>query len=104
MASIVKRGNSFCVVYSYTSENGERKQKWETFHNNEDALKRKKEIEYKQSIGKFKAPSCTTLDDLLAEYVELYGKNKWAMFCCLRVFLLMSFLLTILLQLFQYRH
>ena len=79
MASIVKRGNSFCVVYSYTSENGERKQKWETFHNNEDALKRKKEIEYKQSIGKFKAPSCTTLDDLLAEYVELYGKNKWAM-------------------------
>ena len=93
MASIVRRGKSYCVVYSYAAENGEKKQKWETFHNNEDALKRKKEIEYKQSIGKFKAPSCTTLDDLMVEYVELYGKNKSSIWKSIRRLFLVGLIL-----------
>ena len=29
MASIVKRKNKYSVVYSYTDENGNKRQKWE---------------------------------------------------------------------------
>ena len=70
MASIVKRRGRFCVVYLYTDSKGNRKQKWETLQ---------KEIEYKEQIGTFVIPQCSTLDDLLKEYVALYGKNTWAM-------------------------
>ena len=31
MASIIKRGKSYCVVYDYVNSDGQRKQKWETF-------------------------------------------------------------------------
>ena len=31
MASIVKRNNRYCVVYTYKHTNGTLKQKWETF-------------------------------------------------------------------------
>ena len=31
MASIVKRKRSILVVYTYTDENGNKRQKWETF-------------------------------------------------------------------------
>ena len=31
MASIIKRNNNFCVVYSYKDADGTPKQKWETF-------------------------------------------------------------------------
>ena len=34
MASIVKRKNRYSVVYTYTDENGVKRQKWETFANN----------------------------------------------------------------------
>lgn len=79
MASIVERGKSVCVVYQYTNEQGSRKQKWESFPNKEAAIKRKKEIEYKESIGKFTVPSCKTLKELLTEYVQIHGKTKWAL-------------------------
>ena len=79
MASIVQRGNRYCVVYQYTNENGERKQKWETYKTSSDAKRRKKEIEYKEEIGTFTVPKCKSLDDLLREYVALYGKATWAM-------------------------
>ena len=36
MASIVKRGNSYSVVYM-TSIQGQRKQKWETYHSLDEA-------------------------------------------------------------------
>ena len=32
MASIIKRKKSYSVVYNYVDENGETKQKWETWH------------------------------------------------------------------------
>ena len=38
MASIVKRGNSYSVVYM-TSIQGQRKQKWETYHSLDEANK-----------------------------------------------------------------
>lgn len=36
------------------------------------------EIEYKQQLGSFIIPTCNTLNELLKEYVSLYGKTKWA--------------------------
>lgn len=79
MASIVQRKNSFYVVYNYTDENGNRKQKWESYHSMTDAKKRKKEIEYRQEIGSFVVPQCKTVRELLKEYVALYGKTTWAL-------------------------
>ena len=79
MASIIKRNNNFCVVYSYKDANGTPKQKWETFTDLSDAKNRKKEVEYKESVGTFVVPQCKTLNDLLPEYVALYGKSKWAL-------------------------
>ena len=38
MASIIKRKKSYSVVYNYTDENGETKQKWETWHTHKEAL------------------------------------------------------------------
>ena len=69
MASIVKRNNRYCVVYTYKHTNGTLKQKWETFTDLADAKNRKKEVEYKESVGTFVAPQCRTLKDLLKEYV-----------------------------------
>ena len=71
--------NSYCVVYTYKHTNGTQKQKWETFTDLADAKNRKKEVEYKESVGTFVAPQCRTLKDLLKEYVTLYGRTKWAL-------------------------
>lgn len=79
MASIVKRKKSYGVMYTYTDESGKRKQKMETFKTMAAAMKRKKEVEYKKIIGTLTVPKCTTMKELLKEYVEMYGKTKWAM-------------------------
>ena len=78
MASIQQRGNRFCVVYSYDTPDGQHKQKWETFRTQADAKRRKAEIEYKQELGSFVVPQCKTMDELLTEYVNLYGKVTWS--------------------------
>lgn len=78
MASITKRRDRYCVVYLCDDENGKRKQKWETFKTLDEAKRRKAEIEYRQELGKLIIPQCRTLDDLLKEYVSLYGKNVWS--------------------------
>ena len=44
MASIIKRKKNYSVVYNYVDENGETKQKWETWHTHKEALKRKAKI------------------------------------------------------------
>ena len=49
----------------------------ETFATQKEADKRKKEIEYKQSIGKFEVQKCVTLKELIEEYVQIYGHDKW---------------------------
>lgn len=41
MASIVKRKNRYSVVYTYTDDNGVKRQKWETFATNAEAKKGK---------------------------------------------------------------
>ena len=53
MASIVKRKKKYSVVYTYTDENGNKRQKWETFETNSEAKKRKLQVEYEQESGTF---------------------------------------------------
>ena len=79
MASIVKRGNSFCVVYYYMTHDGKKKQKWESYKSLPEAKKRQNEVEYGKELGTLIVPTCTTLNDLLKEYVEIYGRSKWAL-------------------------
>ena len=62
MASIRERNGKFNVIYSYTNEKGERKQKWETYETKAEAKRRKKEIEYKKEMGSFVVRKCKTLD------------------------------------------
>ena len=78
MATIICKRNKFNVVYSYYDEAGKRHQKWEAFPTMPEAKQRKSEIEYKQQLGSFTIPTCNTLNELLKEYVSLYGKTKWA--------------------------
>ena len=71
MASIVKRKKKYSVVYTYTDENGNKRQKWETFETNAEAKKRKLQVEYEQESGTFIPPSAKTVNDLLDEYMLL---------------------------------
>ena len=79
MASIIKRKKKYSVVYTYTDENGNKRQKWETFETNAEAKKRKLQVEYEQESGTFIPPSAKTVNDLLDEYMSIYGVNTWAM-------------------------
>ena len=79
MASIIKRRNRYSVVYTYTDENGKKRQKWETFLTNADAKKRKAQIEFEQLQGSFIVPNSKTLRDLLEDYMSIYGVNTWSM-------------------------
>ena len=79
LASIVQRGNNYYVVYLYTDERtGKRKQKWESVPSKEAAKLRRLEVEYKNEAGTLVVQQCNTLEELLKEYVELYGRNTWS--------------------------
>lgn len=78
MASIVKRRKKFSVVYTYVDEQGNKRQRWETFDTNAEAKKRKAQVEYEQESGTFIVPSAKTVADLLSEYMNIYGVNTWA--------------------------
>lgn len=78
MAFIRKRGKKFCVVYKVKDENNVEHQKSETYPTQKEAERRKKEIEYKMSVGKFEVPKCILLKELLEEYVKIYGHDKWS--------------------------
>lgn len=77
MASILKRKKAYSVIYSYTDEGGETKQKWETCHTHKEALKRKAEIENQQFNGTFLPPNKQTVASFLEDFVRTYGVNKW---------------------------
>ena len=78
MASIVQRNKSYSVVY--TIYDGEKKrQKWETYHSYEAALRRKEQLNLIQQHEKERARYQEgTLAQFLREYVELYGRVNWA--------------------------
>ena len=75
MASIHKRNGKYAVMYNYVDENGKRRQKWESFKTQAEAMKRKKEVEYKKVAGTLTVPKCTTMSELLNEYVAMYGNH-----------------------------
>lgn len=75
MASIVKRNSSYTVVYYYKDKLNIRKQKWETFKTLEEAEMRKRMIETGSSLYISKIH---TFQDLVAEFVDIYGKSKWS--------------------------
>lgn len=78
MAFIRERDGKFSVVYKIKDEKGKVHQKSESFKKKKEAEKRKHEIEYQMDKGTFKVEKRTTIEELLAEYVKLYGKEKWA--------------------------
>lgn len=78
MASIVRKNNSYCVVYSYLDESGKPRQRWESYKKLADAKQRKSEVEYKDSVGALVIPTCKTFGELLKEYVTIYGRQRWA--------------------------
>ena len=78
MASIKRRRGKYHVVYYYLNEDGEKKQKWESFDTEAEAKHRKAEIEYKQGSRTFIAPSKTTVAAFLEDFVSLYGTKKWS--------------------------
>lgn len=78
MASIRKRRNSYCVVYTYQTDDGAKKQKWETFPSYAEAHKRRAEIEYKQTEGTFVAPNKQLISSFMEDFVSLYGEKKWS--------------------------
>ena len=77
VASIIKRKTKYSVVYTYTDNNGTKRQKWETCGSHVEAKKRKAEIEHQIDTGVFIPPSADTLSDFLDEYVSLYGVSTW---------------------------
>ena len=80
MATIVKRGNKYSVVYNYTDENGVTRQKWEPpIPTKKEAQKRKNEIEHEMATGTFIVPSTMKVKDFLDEFVEMYGLRKWGL-------------------------
>ena len=79
MASIIKRKKNYSVVYNYVDENGETKQKWETWHTHKEALKRKAEIENQQHTGTFLPPSNQTITEFLyAHRCRNSNSPRWA--------------------------
>lgn len=79
MATILQKNDRFYVIYSYRDNEGKRKQKWETFKDMGAAKNRQREVEYKEQAGNFVVPQCKKLEELLQEYIELYGKTRWAL-------------------------
>ena len=77
MASIIKRKKSYSVVYNYIDENGDTKQKWETWHTHKEALKRKAEVENQQNSGTFLPPNNQKISEFLYDFVCTYGEKKW---------------------------
>ena len=77
MAYIRKRKKSYSVVYRVNDADGTEHQKSEGYTTLKEAEKRKKDIEYKQSLGTFVVPKCTKVKELIKEYVRIYGHNEW---------------------------
>ena len=80
MATIVKRGKKYSVVYNYTDENGVQRQKWEPpVATKKESRQRLAEVEYEIQKGTFIVPTCRKVSDFLVEFVEVYGTKKWGL-------------------------
>lgn len=80
MASIVKRGKKYAVVYYYTDKDGKQQQKWEPpVSSKKEAARRKNEIEHALDTGTFIPPTKVTVGEFLEDFVKLYGSKKWGL-------------------------
>jgi len=80
MATIVKRGKKYSVVYYYTDANGEQRQKWEPpVSTKKEAMRRKNEIEYEMDEGTFIPPTPVKVNEFLQDFVEMYGTKRWGL-------------------------
>ena len=76
MASIIKRKKNYSVVYNYVDENGETKQKWETWHTHKEALKRKAEIEISSTRELFSRQAIRrSLSSFMTSYLFTEKRN-----------------------------
>ena len=76
MASIVKRGNTYCVVY-YEGEGKNRHQVWESGLSYNVAKSRKAQLEYEFSQNTHINRNDLTVSEFLYEFLEKYGEKKW---------------------------
>ena len=79
MASIRERNGKFNVIYSYTNEKGERKQKWETYETKAEAKRRKKEIEYKKRWDHLSSVNAKHWTSLLQNMLHCMERENWAL-------------------------
>ena len=77
MATIVKRGKNFYIVFRYDDANGNSQQRWESFKTKKEAQKRKSEVEHEIDTGTFIPPTSIKIKDFLVEFVDMYGRRKW---------------------------
>ncbi len=76
MASIVKRGKTYAVVYT-EGEGKNRHQKWESGLSYTAAKARKAQIEYEMAQNIHIDESNLTVSEFLFEFIEKYGVKKW---------------------------
>lgn len=78
MASIVKRGKSYAVVY-YEGDGKKRQQVWESGLSYTAAKSRKAKIELEQANNGHAASDKKdmTVSEFLYEFIEKYGAKKW---------------------------
>ena len=79
MASIKKReSGSFSVIYGSKDKDGKYKQKWETFKTRKEAERRMNELNNKSEIETRVFSKCATVEEIMAEYIEIYGTERWS--------------------------
>ena len=66
------------MIYKVKDENGKYHQKWEIYATKTEAETRRKEVEYRIAVGNFEVPKCVRLQELLEEYIKIYGSDKWS--------------------------
>ena len=76
MASIVKRGKTYSVVY-YEGEGSNRHQIWESGLSYSSAKSRKATIEYEKEQNTHVNHNDITVSEFLYEFIEKYGEKKW---------------------------
>lgn len=78
MASIVKRGKSYSVVY-YQGTGKKRQQVWESGLSYSTAKSRKAQIEHEQATNTVTSVESKdmTVSEFLYEFIEKYGLKKW---------------------------
>lgn len=77
MASIVKRGKTYSVVY-YEGEGKNKRQVWESGLSYNTAKTRKAQIEYEISQNIHIDSNELTVEQFLYDFIEKYGEKRWA--------------------------